>query len=162
MMENSTPLTRCDTCHTVFEVPTAILDSVDSRVRCGECLQVFDASINLHTASRPDFSLVDETLVDGSTESESSKSAVAATTDAATTAAATTAAATAAAATAAALNSTDSRKVGSAVLDLETATAGAAENTQSASVANTAPDKPSDGIVTVSYTHLTLPTTPYV
>lgn len=73
-MENSTPLTRCDTCHTVFEVPSSILDSVDSRVRCGECLQVFDASINLHTASRPDFSLVDQTLVDG-TDSEKSKSA---------------------------------------------------------------------------------------
>lgn len=75
VMENSTPLTRCDTCHTVFEVPLEILDSVDSRVRCGECLQVFDASINLHTASRPDFSLVDDTLVDGAVEPGSSNSA---------------------------------------------------------------------------------------
>lgn len=68
-MENSTPLTRCDTCHTVFEVPRAILESVDSRVRCGECLQVFDASINLHNAHRPDFSLIDETLVEGGVDS---------------------------------------------------------------------------------------------
>ncbi len=77
-MENSTPLTRCDTCHTVFEVPSAILDSVDSRVRCGECLQVFDASVNLHTASRPDFSLIDDTLVEGGSESRGACSPVSA------------------------------------------------------------------------------------
>ena len=73
-MENSTPLTRCDTCHTVFEVPNTILESVDSRVRCGECLQVFDASINLHNANRPDFSLIDDTLVEGGADSATAES----------------------------------------------------------------------------------------
>ena len=57
-MNSSTPLTRCNTCQTVFEVPQSILDSSDSRVRCGECLQVFDAGRNLHLVEKPDLSLL--------------------------------------------------------------------------------------------------------
>ena len=45
---DETLLTRCYTCHTVFEVPNEILELRDSRVRCGECLRVFDVSENLH------------------------------------------------------------------------------------------------------------------
>ena len=57
-MNPSTPLTRCNTCQTVFEVPQSILDSSDSRVRCGECLQVFDASKNLHLVEKQDLSVL--------------------------------------------------------------------------------------------------------
>lgn len=59
-MESSTPLTRCNVCNTVFEVPQAILDSVDSRVRCGECLQVFDAHEHLHEVEQVDLSVPTE------------------------------------------------------------------------------------------------------
>ncbi len=59
-MESSTPLTRCKTCNTVFEVPQAILDSVDSRVRCGECLQVFDAREHLHEVEQLDLTAMVE------------------------------------------------------------------------------------------------------
>jgi len=37
------PTTRCTNCQTVFELPLELLDSADTRVRCGECLCIFDA-----------------------------------------------------------------------------------------------------------------------
>jgi len=37
------PTTRCTNCQTVFELPNKLLDSADTRVRCGECLCIFDA-----------------------------------------------------------------------------------------------------------------------
>jgi len=37
------PHTRCSNCETVFEVSSALLSSADTRVRCGECLSIFDA-----------------------------------------------------------------------------------------------------------------------
>jgi len=37
------PTTRCTNCHTVFELPPELLESTDTRVRCGECLCIFDA-----------------------------------------------------------------------------------------------------------------------
>jgi len=43
----SNPQTCCSNCHTVFEVPEDLLASSDTRVRCGECLSIFDALINL-------------------------------------------------------------------------------------------------------------------
>lgn len=39
----SWPQTRCAKCQTVFEVPPELLASRDTRVRCGECLTIFDA-----------------------------------------------------------------------------------------------------------------------
>ena len=42
-----TPQTRCTTCRTVFEVSPELLSSADTRVRCGECLSIFDALANL-------------------------------------------------------------------------------------------------------------------
>jgi len=39
----SWPQTRCAKCQTVFEVPADLLESSDTRVRCGECLSIFDA-----------------------------------------------------------------------------------------------------------------------
>ncbi|MFK7995656.1 MAG: zinc-ribbon and DUF3426 domain-containing protein [Granulosicoccus sp.] len=41
------PQTRCANCQTVFEVSSELLASNDTRVRCGECLSIFDALINL-------------------------------------------------------------------------------------------------------------------
>ncbi|MFK8079966.1 MAG: zinc-ribbon and DUF3426 domain-containing protein [Granulosicoccus sp.] len=41
------PQTRCPNCQTVFEVSPDLLVSDDTRVRCGECLSIFDALINL-------------------------------------------------------------------------------------------------------------------
>ena len=41
------PQTCCSSCHTVFEVSRELLDSSDTRVRCGECLSIFDALANL-------------------------------------------------------------------------------------------------------------------
>ncbi len=37
------PTTRCTNCQTVFELPAELLESTDTRVRCGECLCIFDA-----------------------------------------------------------------------------------------------------------------------
>jgi len=37
------PTTRCTNCQTVFELPPELLESADTRVRCGECLCIFDA-----------------------------------------------------------------------------------------------------------------------
>ena len=41
------PQTCCTTCRTVFEVSPELLSSSDTRVRCGECLSIFDALANL-------------------------------------------------------------------------------------------------------------------
>lgn len=41
------PQTCCSSCHTVFEVSRELLNSSDTRVRCGECLSIFDALANL-------------------------------------------------------------------------------------------------------------------
>lgn len=40
--------TCCPDCLTLFEVPPELLVARDSRVRCGECLVIFDALVNLH------------------------------------------------------------------------------------------------------------------
>jgi len=37
------PTTRCTNCQTVFELPPVLLESADTRVRCGECLCIFNA-----------------------------------------------------------------------------------------------------------------------
>ncbi len=44
------PQTRCSTCQTVFEVSRELLDSSDTRVRCGECLSIFDALEGLRSS----------------------------------------------------------------------------------------------------------------
>jgi len=49
--------TCCSNCQTVFEVSLALLSSTDTRVRCGECLSIFDALANQH-----DLNFGDETL----------------------------------------------------------------------------------------------------
>jgi len=41
------PQTCCTTCRTVFEVSPELLSASDTRVRCGECLSIFDALANL-------------------------------------------------------------------------------------------------------------------
>ncbi len=58
--EGLTPQTCCSNCQTVFEVSLDLLSSSDTRVRCGECLSVFDALANLRDLSdQGDFSLSD-------------------------------------------------------------------------------------------------------
>lgn len=42
--------TSCSNCQTVFEVSMELLASSDTRVRCGECLSIFDALANLRDA----------------------------------------------------------------------------------------------------------------
>lgn len=39
-------LTRCPECREVFEIDADMLESPDTRVRCGDCLTVFDARVN--------------------------------------------------------------------------------------------------------------------
>ncbi|NND92167.1 MAG: DUF3426 domain-containing protein [Granulosicoccus sp.] len=41
------PQTCCSNCQTIFEVSLELLSSSDTRVRCGECLSIFDALANL-------------------------------------------------------------------------------------------------------------------
>lgn len=48
------PTTRCTNCQTVFELPDALLESADSRVRCGECLCIFDARDGLVSVDAPE------------------------------------------------------------------------------------------------------------
>jgi len=62
----SLPTTRCMNCQTVFELPLELLDSADTRVRCGECLCIFDAREGLvpvdkvATAVEPEAKKTDE------------------------------------------------------------------------------------------------------
>lgn len=43
IQESANPQTCCTNCQTVFEIPQELLASQDTRVRCGECLCIFDA-----------------------------------------------------------------------------------------------------------------------
>lgn len=54
------PQTCCSNCQTVFEVSLELLSSSDTRVRCGECLSIFDALANLRDSDGAD----DELLFD--------------------------------------------------------------------------------------------------
>lgn len=54
------PQTCCSNCQTVFEVSLELLSSTDTRVRCGECLSIFDALANLFDMNSSE----DEILVD--------------------------------------------------------------------------------------------------
>lgn len=68
------PQTCCSSCHTVFEVSRELLDSSDTRVRCGECLSIFDALANLrkHTGDDEEAALEsDEADSDSDTRSGS-------------------------------------------------------------------------------------------
>lgn len=56
------PQTCCSNCQTLFEVSTELLGSSDTRVRCGECLSIFDALANLRPDER--FHEDDDFLVD--------------------------------------------------------------------------------------------------
>lgn len=47
--DTAQPQTCCPNCGTVFEVSSEHLASSDTRVRCGECLSIFDALINLRS-----------------------------------------------------------------------------------------------------------------
>ena len=55
------PQTCCSNCQTVFEVSLELLSSTDTRVRCGECLSIFDALANLMDMNNSE----DDVLVDG-------------------------------------------------------------------------------------------------
>ncbi len=44
---DQSPQTSCPNCKTIFEVSPELLSSSDTRVRCGECLGIFDALANL-------------------------------------------------------------------------------------------------------------------
>jgi len=48
------PTTRCTNCQTIFELPGELLESTDTRVRCGECLCIFDARDGLMKTSAAD------------------------------------------------------------------------------------------------------------
>lgn len=53
--ETANPQTCCTNCQTVFEIPQQLLSSQDTRVRCGECLCIFDAMDGL---SLPDTAIL--------------------------------------------------------------------------------------------------------
>lgn len=59
-----TPLTRCTNCHTVFEVSADLLASTDTRVRCGECLCIFDAMDGLRGVDEKNDTLGEQWLDD--------------------------------------------------------------------------------------------------
>jgi len=50
----ASPQTCCSNCQTVFEVSAELLSTSDTRVRCGECLSIFDALANLQRPSQND------------------------------------------------------------------------------------------------------------
>lgn len=52
--ESVSPQTCCSNCQTVFEVSLELLSTSDTRVRCGECLSIFDALANLLDTSYDD------------------------------------------------------------------------------------------------------------
>ncbi len=59
-LQSLNPQTCCSNCQTVFEVSLELLSSSDTRVRCGECLSVFDALSNLREFSEDgDYTLSD-------------------------------------------------------------------------------------------------------
>lgn len=60
--DDSHPQTCCSNCQTVFEVTAELLESSDTRVRCGECLSIFDALLNLKKEDQ--FNEDDDFLVD--------------------------------------------------------------------------------------------------
>jgi len=57
------PQTCCANCRTVFEVTPELLSSTDTRVRCGECLSIFDALANLR-ANEPEDDEADSNSAD--------------------------------------------------------------------------------------------------
>lgn len=61
--EQEHPETCCSNCQTVFEVSVDLLASSDTRVRCGECMNIFDALLNLRQDDQ--FHEDDDFLVDG-------------------------------------------------------------------------------------------------
>ncbi len=58
IQEPANPQTCCTNCQTVFEIPQQLLASQDTRVRCGECLCIFDAMDGL---SLPDTAILPPT-----------------------------------------------------------------------------------------------------
>lgn len=52
--ETNNPQTSCPNCQTVFEVHPEFLTSDDTRVRCGECLIIFDSLTNLKSEEMVD------------------------------------------------------------------------------------------------------------
>ena len=41
-------ITRCDHCGSRFQVSSELINSDDPQVRCGECMSLFDARLNLY------------------------------------------------------------------------------------------------------------------
>jgi predicted Zn finger-like uncharacterized protein len=70
--ESVSPQTCCSNCQTVFEVSLELLSTSDTRVRCGECLSVFDALANLRDTSHED----DRALIKARSQDIKSKSRV--------------------------------------------------------------------------------------
>lgn len=56
------PQTCCSNCKTIFEVSPELLSSSDTRVRCGECLSIFDALTNLRQLSEEGNGALDSEL----------------------------------------------------------------------------------------------------
>ncbi len=50
--ESTNSQTCCSNCQTVFEVSQELLSASDTRVRCGECLGIFDALANLRDVTQ--------------------------------------------------------------------------------------------------------------
>lgn len=58
------PHTCCSHCQTIFEVSVDMLSSVDTRVRCGECRNIFDALANLCEVLEDEDEEEDDILID--------------------------------------------------------------------------------------------------
>ena len=65
-------LTQCPGCSVVFEIEADMLDQPDTRVRCGDCLTVFDARVNRYFENQ-----LDESPVSSEPDSASPANAIA-------------------------------------------------------------------------------------
>ncbi len=73
-LHSENPQTCCSNCQTVFEVSLELLSTSDTRVRCGECLSIFDALANLRDLPEDiDGSLGPATNAHSETQSNTSK-----------------------------------------------------------------------------------------
>ena len=71
---DQSPQTCCPNCKTIFEISPELLSSTDTRVRCGECLGIFDALANLRLQDDKEGDELDSRPVDKDTDTDGKQS----------------------------------------------------------------------------------------